>query len=112
MANAMSSKWIALLGLLAVAGYQNRDKIADMVGARNRAPGSAPGPIGQQDPQGGGLGGGIPGGASAGGVFSGGLRGPDRAIQGERPRTGCGLLGQDRSQSAAWLRSARASDRG
>ena len=73
MASEVSSKWIALLGLLAVAGYQNRDKIADMIGARNRAPGSAPGQVGQQDPQGGGLGG-LLGGASAGGVFSGGLR--------------------------------------
>lgn len=73
MASEMSSKWIALLGLLAVAGYQNRDKIADMIGARSRAPGSAPGQVGQQDPQGGGLGG-LLGGASAGGVFSGGLR--------------------------------------
>lgn len=69
----MSSKWIALLGLLAVAGYQNRDKIADMVGAGNRAPGSAPGQIGQQDAKSGGLGG-LLGGASAGGVLSGGLR--------------------------------------
>lgn len=72
MAGEMSSKWIALLGLLAVAGYQNRDKIADMV-ARNRVPGSAPGQIGQQDGQGGGLGG-LLGGASAGGLLSGGLR--------------------------------------
>ena len=41
MSGEMSTKWIALLGLLAVAGYQNRDKIAEMLGARNPAPGNA-----------------------------------------------------------------------
>ena len=56
MATQMSSKWMALLGLLAVAGYQNRDKIADMLGAR-KAPAGAPGQVGQQGTQGGGLGG-------------------------------------------------------
>jgi hypothetical protein len=34
---------IALLGLLAVAGYQNRDKIAEMLGARKQEAGGAPG---------------------------------------------------------------------
>ncbi len=33
---------IALLGLLAVAGYQNRDKIAEVLGGRKQEPGSGP----------------------------------------------------------------------
>ena len=76
MSSEMSSKWLALLGVLAVAGYQNRDKIADMLGARNQAPGSAPAQNSQKEAQGGVLGnlGGLLGGASGGSVFSGGLR--------------------------------------
>ena len=35
---------IALLGLLAVAGYQNRDKLADVLGGRKEEPGRAGGP--------------------------------------------------------------------
>ena len=60
---------IALLGLLAVAGYQNRDKIAEVLSGRKQQ-GSG------QDPQGGVLSnlGGLLGGASAGSVLSGGLR--------------------------------------
>jgi uncharacterized protein YidB (DUF937 family) len=60
----------ALLALLAIAGYQNRDKIAEMLGKLDQdKPGA--------EPQGGGLGGllgqlGL-GGASAGGILSGGL---------------------------------------
>ncbi len=63
----------ALLGLLAVAGYQNRDKIADMLGGLKQSPDGGPG---QNNPQGGVLGklGGMLSGASAGGVLSGGLR--------------------------------------
>jgi len=68
----------ALLGLLAIAGYQNRDKIAEML--RGQQSGS-PGPDGQPDQQTGGLGGlgrlggllGSLGGAGAGGLLSGGL---------------------------------------
>lgn len=63
---------LALLGLLAVAGYQNRDKIKEMLGNSNRRTG----------PDGGGTGGGVLdnlggmlGGAGAGGVLSGGLGG-------------------------------------
>lgn len=52
----------ALLGLLAVAGYQNRDKIAEMLGGPN--PGASVGPPGQSNQQGGGV----------GSVLSGGLR--------------------------------------
>ena len=67
---------VALLGLLAVAGYQNRDKLAEMLGGRNQASGSAPGPLKEQGASGGVLGnlGGLFGGGSAGSVLSGGLR--------------------------------------
>src|SRR3954447_17669354 len=71
----------ALLGLLAVAGYQNRDKITEMLGgigkgtsADSGQSGSAPANSGQ-----GGIGGLLGqlgsslGGASAGGILSGGL---------------------------------------
>ena len=64
----------ALLGLLAVAGYQNRDKISELLkGASNSA--SQPGAGGAQSPLGGLLGnlGGMLGGAGAGGLLSGGL---------------------------------------
>ncbi len=66
---------MALLGLLAVAGYQNRDKIAEVLGGAKQGPGVAPGANAQQDAQGGVLGklGGLLGGASAGSVLSGGL---------------------------------------
>jgi len=66
---------IALLGLLAVAGYQNRDKIAEVLGGRKQEPGSGPGQNDQQGSQGGVLGklGGLLSGASAGSVLSGGL---------------------------------------
>lgn len=79
----------ALLGLLAVAGYQNRDKIAEMLrGGSAGAPPLNPGQTGQRIPQGepspqaqqsGGLGGvlgnlgGMLGGASAGSMLNGGL---------------------------------------
>jgi uncharacterized protein YidB (DUF937 family) len=61
----------ALLGLLAVAGFQNRDKIAEMLrGATSGSPG-APGP-GQQQSGLGGLLGNL-GGAGVGGLLGGGL---------------------------------------
>ena len=65
----------ALLGLLAVAGYQNRDKIKEMLGGLTKSPGGTPGD-GRSDSTGGTLGklGGLLGGASAGSVLSGGLR--------------------------------------
>ena len=66
---------VALLGLLAVAGYQNRDKIAEVMGGRQQEPDGRTGP---SDPpsQGGLLDklGGLLGGAGAGSVLSGGLR--------------------------------------
>jgi uncharacterized protein YidB (DUF937 family) len=66
---------VALLGLLAVAGYQNRDKISQMLGGANQGAGAAPGQPNAQAGQGGLLGGlgGLLGGASAGSVLSGGL---------------------------------------
>jgi uncharacterized protein YidB (DUF937 family) len=65
---------VALLGLLAVAGYQNREKIAEMLRGQGQA-GSKPGVPGQGGGLGGMLGnlGGLFGGASAGSVLSGGL---------------------------------------
>jgi uncharacterized protein YidB (DUF937 family) len=62
----------ALLGLLAIAGYQNRDKLAEMLGGAGAktGPGASPQP---------GLGGllgnltGMLGGAGAGGLLSGGI---------------------------------------
>jgi uncharacterized protein YidB (DUF937 family) len=65
----------ALLGLLAVAGYQNRDKIKEMLGGLAQSPSGTPGG-GSPNNQGGPLSnlGGLLGGASMGGVLSGGLR--------------------------------------
>jgi uncharacterized protein YidB (DUF937 family) len=80
----------ALLGLLAVAGYQNRDKIAEMLGGMGQgAPGAAaggrgmPGGAGVGQGAGGGQAGGLGGilgqlgaglgGAGAGGFLGGGL---------------------------------------
>lgn len=61
----------ALLGLLAIAGYQNRDKLGELLKGA-----TAPvGPGNQQNPLGGLLGnlGGALGGAGAGGLLGGGL---------------------------------------
>jgi uncharacterized protein YidB (DUF937 family) len=72
--NAMSRGFpsmTALLGLLAIAGYQNRDKLAELLGGLGK---SGPGSSGQ-----GGVGGFLEqlktnlGGSGAGGVLSGGL---------------------------------------
>ena len=66
---------VALLGLLAVAGYQNRDKIAEVMGGRQQEPEGKPDPS-EPPSEGGLLGklGGLIGGAGAGSVLSGGLR--------------------------------------
>jgi uncharacterized protein YidB (DUF937 family) len=61
----------ALLGLLAIAGYQNRDKLAEMLGGAG-----AKGGPGASEPGSGGLLGnlsGMLGGAGAGGLLSGGI---------------------------------------
>src|ERR1700712_3468202 len=73
----------ALLGLLAVAGYQNRDKLAEMLGGLTQSaspPAGQPGAGGAgQSSAHGGLGGVLAelknslGGSSAGGILSGGL---------------------------------------
>src|SRR4051812_19351306 len=66
----------ALLGLLAVAGYQNRDKLAEMLGGAGQAPSGSPGQgksAGQGQSGLGGLLGGL-GGTSVGDFLSGGLR--------------------------------------
>ncbi|WP_026190889.1 YidB family protein [Methylobacterium sp. WSM2598] len=66
----------ALLGLLALAGYQNRDKIAEMLGGAGQgSAGSGAGTGSGQTGLGGLLGNltGSLGGASAGGLLSGGL---------------------------------------
>ena len=91
MAKGMPSM-VALLGLLAVAGYQNRDKLGSVLGGLGGNAGGAPNPVGAGNAgtQGGlegmlgGLGnlgglGGMLGGAGAagglGGILSGGLGG-------------------------------------
>lgn len=69
----------ALLGLLAIAGYQNRDKIAEMLGGlTSNNPRGTPGNPGQSQADLGGLGGlgGLLGGLSGqnpGGLLNGGL---------------------------------------
>lgn len=70
----------ALLGLLAIAGYQNRDKIAEMLrgGAGQAAPAGMPGQTGQPAQQSGGIGGMISdmlGGSGSGGGGLGSLLG-------------------------------------
>ena len=55
----------ALLGLLAIAGYQNRDKIAELLRGAQRNPGAVP----SQGPQSGSAGGAIPG--NLGGMLGG-----------------------------------------
>jgi uncharacterized protein YidB (DUF937 family) len=63
----------ALLGLLALAGYQNRDKIAEML--KGAGSGAQPGAGNQQGPLGGLLGnlGGALAGGGVGGLLNGGL---------------------------------------
>lgn len=79
------SNLTALLAVLAVAGYQNRDKIAEVLrGLQNPRPANPDGSVSQADQGGlggilgrlanGGLGG-LLGGSSPGGVLSGGLGG-------------------------------------
>ena len=68
----------ALLGMLAIAGYQNRDKIAELVGNLTKGNPGQPGAPGQQGDQGG-LGGllgqlgGAGAGAGAGGFLGSGI---------------------------------------
>ena len=71
--NRGTPSMVALLGLLAVAGYKNRDKIQELLGGRQGASGG-PGLNAQPTPQGapGGLGG-LLGGLGAGTMLSGGI---------------------------------------
>jgi len=75
MARGMPSM-VALLGLLAMAGYQNREKLAEVIRGMGQNRERLPGEAGRQNegPGGvlGGLGG-LLGGASTGSVLSGGL---------------------------------------
>ena len=68
---------VALLGVLAVAGYQNRGRIAEVLGGLKQGPGGRPDQNNQQAGRGGLLGnlGGLLSGASVGSVLSGGLGG-------------------------------------
>jgi uncharacterized protein YidB (DUF937 family) len=65
----------ALLGLLAIAGYQNRDKLAELF-REAQAKYGASGPGGSQEGRAGTVGnlGGFLSGTSVGGLLSGGLR--------------------------------------
>jgi uncharacterized protein YidB (DUF937 family) len=64
----------ALLGLLAIAGYQNRDKIAELLRGAQAKPAGSPGASqGGQDGTLGNLGG-LLGGTSVGGLLGNGLR--------------------------------------
>jgi uncharacterized protein YidB (DUF937 family) len=67
----------ALLGLLAIAGYQNRDKLSEMIGGLGGGASGGAGGLGSAGGAGGlgGLGGLLSGlgGAGAGGLLSGGL---------------------------------------
>ena len=86
---------IALLGLLAIAGYQNRDKLAEILGGQgqNSPGGSGKGPLGGLLGQ---LGSSL-GGASAGSILSGGLGELlDRFKQAGQGET-AELLGENRS---------------
>jgi uncharacterized protein YidB (DUF937 family) len=64
-----SSRTLALLGLLAVAGYQNRDKLAEMLGKITNRPASPVGKDAQTTP------GANPGAADSQGGLLGGLLG-------------------------------------
>lgn len=63
----------ALLGLLAIAGYQNRDKLAEMLRGQGQGGAGMPGGLGQQQGGLGGLGGLLGSLGGAGGLLSGGL---------------------------------------
>src|SRR4051794_2155011 len=76
----------ALLGLVALAGYQNRDKLAEML--QGATSGNRSGAGGQQGPLGGLLGnlGGALAGGGVGGLLDGGGGGTPRRLSGKRSR--------------------------
>ena len=91
----------ALLGILAVAGYQNRDKLAEMLGSMTsgsaRAPGAANPPQGATE----GLGD-MFGGAGIGSVLSSGLRDlVDRFNQAGHGETAASWVAQGPNQDVA-----------
>ena len=96
---------VALLGLLAVAGYQNRGKIAEMLGGLKQEPAAGgPGQNVQPSGLGGMLGnlGGLLGGASAGSVLSGGLGGLiDRFKQNGQGQAADSWIGKGPNQQLA-----------
>ena len=95
---------VALLGLLAVAGYQNRGKIAEMLGGLKQEPGAGSGQSNQQSGPGGMLAnlGGLLGGASVGSVLSGGLGGlVDRFKQNGQGQAADSWVGKGPNQQLA-----------
>ncbi|WP_310349610.1 YidB family protein [Methylobacterium sp. BE186] len=78
----------ALLGLLALAGYQNRDKIAEFLGGRPQGDPAPAGPAGHQGGSGAGLGGSLGGGP--GGGLAGGLGGLLGSLAGTSGGSGAG----------------------
>ena len=99
----------ALLGLLAIAGYQNWDKIAEMLGGLGQGKSGAPNETGL----GGLLGklGGSLGGTSAGGVLSGGLGELLEQFKQNGQGETADFLGQNRSQQTGNPLPAGASGR-
>ena len=103
---------MALLGLLAVAGYQNRDKIAEVLGGRSKSPAADPGRTLSRAAK-------AACSASWAGFSAVRVQAeskwrawrPNRALQAERSWPGGGFLGQDRSQSTTRPATVRASDR-
>ena len=98
----------ALLGLLAIAGYQNRDKIAEMLRGGAQPSPAAPGQVPQGTP--GNLGG-ILGGASIGEVVSGGLRELMDAFKQQGHGEAAELLGCVRAKQADCASAIGAGDR-
>ena len=96
MANRGFPSMTALLGLLAIAGYQNRDKIAEIIkdiSNKNQSGAAAGGPSSQP----GGLGD-LLGGASVGGLLNGGLGELLKQFEPERSERDGRFLGRKRTQ--------------
>src|SRR5262249_54048158 len=95
----------ALLGLLAIAGYQNRDKLAELLRGTDKKPGVATQ---------GGIGGFLDelrsslGGATPGGILSGGAGGHLGRFQPSGPGGKGRAPGRHRTQQTGYTYSARA----
>jgi uncharacterized protein YidB (DUF937 family) len=85
----------ALLGLLALAGYQNRDKLAELL----KGPSAQPATGTQQGPLGGLMGnvGGVLAGGGVGSLLGGGPGRIARTVQAKRSGRRCRFLGQQRA---------------